>query len=340
MLTGCSAPPQAPSTMAFYVFRLDPPALLQLSPDQQVLHELPVAIPSGCAVESLFAPPRGATLDIEFNCSFGQAVVWLDTDTGEVRQPVTDSDSHFMAWTPDGQAAYLKVDTVNRPHIIRAPIRGTPENVPITELSYDLSLEPGRSTDFLFSFSRGMGLGSEMWFARSDGRLVKQVIADAHNYLSFARWSPDRSRIAFIRIPDSATPFTVGELWVMQADGSNPRRLAEADAGHGFAEAWSPDGNRIAFVVRENPNDAQANQEADALQSNIAIVNVSDGSQSGLTHFQNARVEAPVWSPDGNSLAFAVVLNDKMNEHVEHLHSGDGLPVVSMPVCCPVWMQK
>jgi Tol biopolymer transport system component len=319
---------------------VEPPALVELSADNQTIREIPIAVPTGCAVDNLFAQPRGVTMAIEFSCSFGQAVVWLNTDSGELKQPVTESDSHFMAWTPNGAGAYLKVDSMNRPHIIRAPIGGKPENVPITELTYDLSPRPHSNTDFLFSFSRGLGLGSEMWLAGLDGRVVKQVIADPHNYLSFADWSPDGRRIAFIRIPDSAVPFTVGELWVMQADGSNARKLADVDAGHGFAEAWSPDASQIAFVVRDNPQDVQADQNADALRSNISIVNVNNGSHAALTSFPSARVEAPVWSPDGNRLAFTVVLNDRMNIYLADMASGKTRQALSVSSCCAVWMRK
>ena len=342
-LPACSPWPASTSRAsgeALYIFRVQPPALIELAADNRTLKELPITVPGGCEVDNLFAPPRGATLAIELACSFGQAVVWLNTQSGELKQPVTDSDSHFMAWTPDGAAASLKVDSLNRPHIIRAPVSGRPENVPITELSYDLSPKPASNTDFLFSFSRGMGLGSEMWLARFDGRLVQHVIADPHHYLSFARWSPDGTKVAFIKIPDSATPFTVGELWVMHADGSNAHKLADADAGHGFAEAWSPDGSRVAFVVRENPNDVQADQRADALRSNISLVKANDGTVSALTSIQSARVEAPTWSPDGNTLAFTVVLNDKMNVYIADVASGTTQQVLPVSVCCPVWVRK
>ncbi len=336
---GCS-PTAGAKVTAFYVFRSSPAALVQLSNGGSVLRELPVTIPDGCSLDNIFSPPVGETLAIEFSCSFGQSVVWFNTVNGKMTQPVTNSDSHFLAWTPDGQSAYLKVDSLGLPQIVVAPVGGKPGIVPITGLTYDVAPIPGGSDHFLFSFSRGMGLGSEMWKARAWGAFSDHILTEPHSYIAFSRWSPDGMKIAFIKIPDSATPFTVGELWVMGADGSNARRLADADAGHGFAEAWSPDGSRIAFVVRENPGDAQADQDANALRSNIAIVRLGDGTESRVTHFQNAQVEAPAWSPDGNRLAFTVVLNDKMSVYVADLRSGTVQPALSVPACCAVWMQK
>jgi Tol biopolymer transport system component len=339
MMSGCSSAVLTPSTTSLYVFRQEPPALVELSANGRLMRELPVAIPAGCRLESVYAPPVGAKVAIEYGCEFGPAVLYVNTESGEVWQPVTDSDSHFMAWTPDGQAAYLKVDTVNRPHIVLATFRGKPRSTPITELTYDLSPKAG-TADFLFSFSRGLGEGSEMWYARDGGRSTRQTLADSRNYLSFARWSPDGRKIAFIKIPDSSVPFSVGELWVMNADGSGARKFADADAGHGYAEAWSPDGSRIAFVMRDNPQDANADQNAAALRSSIGIVSVNDGARSVLTHFPDGRVEAPAWSPDGNRLAFTVVLNDKMNIYIADVDSGRVVQASAVPSCCPVWIRK
>ncbi len=338
-LSACSRPPQTPLKAAFYVFRLESPALVELSTDDRPLHEIPISLPVGCGLEDVFPAPRGAWLALELSCSFGQAVVWVNTDTGELKQAVTDSDSHFLAWTPDGEAVYLRVDSIDHPRIVRVHTDGSRDNIPITELTYDLApMINGR--DFIYSFSRGMGFGSEMDIAQSDGRRVNRLTADPGFYLSFARWSPDEKRIAYIKIPDSQTPFTVGELWVMSADGSNGYKLADADAGHGFAPAWSPDGAKLAFVKRENPNEAAADQSAGSLISNIYLVNLHTGRTLPLTKFKDARVGSPVWSPDGNQIAFTVVMDDKMSVILADPITGETRQVLTGSVCCPAWIRK
>lgn len=341
LLLGCSSVPATavPTVSILYVLRLSPPALIQLSADLQPARELPLELPQECGFRGLFPAPRGAFLALELNCSFGQTVLFLDTQSGALTQAYTEADSHFLAWTRDGGAVYLKVDTLGNARILRVDTSGRGVFVPVSELTYDLAPQP-EGDDFTFTFSRGLGLGSELWLAGRDANTVQLLLADRNNYLSFARWSPDGGRLAFIKIPDSATPFPMGELWVMGADGSRARRLAAADAGHGFAPAWSPDGKRIAYVGRENLQDPRADQFDEALVSNIYIVEVESGTTTPVTRFEKARVEAPVWSADGESLAFTVLMDDKISVQQVNLASGAIGPVTNESVCCPAWMQK
>ena len=58
------------------------------------------------------------------------------------------------------------------------------------------------------------------------------------------KWSPDGTRILFIRRTKAAGPQR--ELWVMAADGSGLRRLGTARDV--VAADWSPDGASIAMV--------------------------------------------------------------------------------------------
>jgi Tol biopolymer transport system component len=344
LLSACTAPGPTSPTLAsdrpvLYVFRYDPPALVELSTEDRASREIPISLPAGCGLSGLFPPSHGAYLAMELSCAFGQTVLWADTDSGEVRQVYAGADSHFLAWTPDGEAVYLKVDSIGDPHIVRAGTDGLQDFIPVTGSIYDLAPQPD-GPDFTFTFSRGMGFGSEMWLARRDGGIVKQLAADKGNYLSLARWSPDGSRIALIKIPDSSTPFPIGQLWVMNRDGSDLRFLASADAGHGFAPAWSPDGERLAFVGRDNPQDESADRSADALRSNIYLLDLATAGLTQVTHLQNARVEAPLWSPDGNTIGVTVVIDDKIKVYLADVFSGESRPIGPDSACCAVWIRK
>lgn len=339
-LFSCNSQTPLPSLqIAFYIYRFDPPAFVEFSKDFQTIKEIPFPIPLNCGVLNTFPSPIGEYIGIELNCPNGQTVLFLNVNAASTTQPITDSDSHFLTWTPDGKAAYLKVDSLGDAHIVRVDTGGKNDFIPLTEFTYDLSTNPAND-DFTFTFSRGLGQGSELWLAKRDGKVVQQLYADQFNYISFARYSPDGSQIAFIKIPDTQTPFTVGELWVMNADGSNERKLANADAGHGYAANWSPDGKRIALVVRENPEDQRADQSSDSLISNIYIVEAESGTLTQITHVENGRAETPFWSPAGNTLAFNMVIDDRMEIRIADLITGKIRSIMTESACCPAWIRK
>ncbi len=346
LLLACQPSPTPPPQTFLLTYRFDPPAFLEYSADLKPVNEIPFSVPPSCGLNNTFPAPIGKYLLIELNCPNGQTVLFLDTESGSTTQPVTDSDAHFLAWTSDGKAAYLKVDSLGSPQVIRAYADGAKDILAIDEFMYDLSAQPD-SRDFTFTFSRGLGHGSEIHLAQRDGRNTQLLYADQYHYISFARWSSDGKKIAFIKIPDTQTPFTVGELWVMDSDGANPRKLADPDAGHGYAANWSRDGKRIAFVVRENPQDENANQNSDALISNIYVVEVETGKLNQITNFAEGHVESPFWSPVGNTLAFNVVINGRMTVSIVEVDSvGVGSPdpeiktLETEPTCFPAWMRK
>lgn len=332
-------PPTAPLQTTFYLYRFDPPAFLEFSEEFQVVREIPFFIPPHCGLLNTFPAPRGNFMAIELGCPNGQTVLYLDVDSEAVTQPVLNSDSHFLAWTLDGNAAYLKADSLGSPRVVLASTDGAQDSIPITEFTYDLA-PAARQGEFAFTFSRGLGQGSELWLAKRNGAIVEPLYADPLHYISFARYSPDGNRIAFIKIPDTQTPFTIGELWVMDADGSGARRLAAADAGHGYAASWSPDGTRLAFVKRENPEDKRADQASAALVSNMYILDLEDGSLVQITHLKEGRVETPFWSPDGNTLAFHAVIDDRMEVRLVDMTTGTFRTLVTESSCCPAWLRR
>ena len=335
----CSPTTLSPVQPSLYLYRFNPPAFVELSIDLQPVNEIPFSIPLNCSLFDVFPAPIGKFLSVELSCPNGQTVLFLDTETGSITQPVQETDSHFLAWANDGESAYLKVDSFGSTRVVRAYTIGKEMDLNINGWTYDLSAKTN-SDDFIFSYSRGIGYGSELYSAQDSGRNSKLLYKDQFNYISFARTSPDDSRIAFIKIPDSQTPFTVGALWVIDVDGANARELTEVDAGHGYAANWSPDGRWIAFVKRENADDENADRSSDSLISNIYLLNVQSGELKPVTSFTSGYAETPHWSPDGNTLVFNTVLNGRMEVQIADIATGESHALIAEPACCPAWMRK
>src|SRR5215213_2939705 len=142
---------------SFYIYRFNPPALIEFSTDFQRIGDIPFSIPPNCGLFNVFPAPLGQYMAIELSCPNGQTVLFLDVATEAVTQPVSDSDSHFLAWTFGGHAAYLKVDSLGSPRILQVSMKGAQAAIPISEYTYDLAAaDQGK---FIFTFSRGLGLG-------------------------------------------------------------------------------------------------------------------------------------------------------------------------------------
>lgn len=95
-------------------------------------------------------------------------------------------------------------------------------------------------------------------------------------------WSPDGSRIAFVRGKSR------NDIYVVNADGSGQARLAA-----GENPAWSPDGERITFEQKS----------FSGYTSGYTYIYVMNYDGSGLTVLANGY--DPAWSPDGNRIAFS-----------------------------------
>ena len=344
-----SCTPDQPLQTSLVIYRFDPPTFLEYNKDFQLTRAIPFSIPPNCGLFNTFPAPSGPLLLIELSCPNGQTVLFLNLDTASVSQPVTDTDSHFLVWTSDGESVYLKVDSLGSPRVIRVKTDGAQESIPVAESTYDLSTDP-TSQDFTFTFSRGLGYGSELYLAQRGGRVTQLLYTDLYNYISYARFSPDGKQIVFIKTPDTPTPFTVGELWVIPSTVTFANKtpsselegklIAYVDAGHGYAANWSPDGTKIAYVVRENPKDKNADTSSEALIGNIYVVGVESGAVTQVTNLTEGRAETPFWSPDGNTLAFNVVINGRMQMHIADMKSGEILSLVTESACCPAWMRK
>jgi Tol biopolymer transport system component len=126
--------------------------------------------------------------------------------------------------------------------------------------------------------------------------------------------SPDGETLLFMRSEHPARlPFTSG-LWLMAADGTRQRRLLEVTEGVlDLPGSWSPDGETIVFTrcrwVMPRP---------DGSVPNTCTVQTVSRTGSDVSELA-ARARAPVYSPDGERIAF---VTDR-DEHGLHATGSD-----------------
>jgi Tol biopolymer transport system component len=112
-------------------------------------------------------------------------------------------------------------------------------------------------------------------------------------YDSAPRWSPDGSKVAFVRLRNVQTKKLTSEIYVVGRDGTRLRRVTRG--ARDFFASWSPDGSRLAFA--RSPRSGRRPPQVYTVRA--------DGR--GLRRLAPAASwsSIPAWSPDGRELAFA-----------------------------------
>jgi Tol biopolymer transport system component len=141
---------------------------------------------------------------------------------------------------------------------------------------------------------------ASIWTMGADGSHLKQL-TDGHVDHD-AQWSPDATRILFLRSSPDGELRCDGHLcrdaapaiFVMNADGSGVRRLSDDPKLIVLGARWSPDGQQIVFIA-----DTWADDGREGL--GIYVVRSDGTDPRRIVPGVNG---APQWSPSGERILF------------------------------------
>ncbi|MCU1261307.1 MAG: peptidase [Bryobacterales bacterium] len=109
---------------------------------------------------------------------------------------------------------------------------------------------------------------TSLWIVPSAGGAPRQITNGTHD--SSARWSPDGSRLAFLRVNENNGKPEPAQIYVLDMHGGEARALTDLPKG-AANPVWSPDGQSIAFLSSTEP--ADFDKKKDDEKSDVRVIN-------------------------------------------------------------------
>lgn len=208
--------------------------------------------------------------------------------SGQVNLTNNPGESDYRpSWSPDGK----KVAFLRGYHLFVMNGDGTGVRDLTGGAGFLPSGQPVWSPDgstILFSMAPSYGsVALDVWRVHPDGSGLAKVTTDGL-FNSDAGWSPDGSRIVYVRNTSDGVSQTEDRgIYSITPDGTGRTQLTASPRDG--RPAWSPGGSQIAFV-----RSAGAGTDDE-----IFVMGANGGNVTNITN-NPADDEEPVWSPDGS----------------------------------------
>ena len=178
--------------------------------------------------------------------------------------------------------------------------------------------------------------GYELGITGVDGT-GKRRLTDNTYFEHYPVWSPDGSKVAFLRNGALHDYQDGAQLSIIPVDTVSASPAAAVGQQQGDSEVdivtcqdtarvammppvWSPDGGHIAFAVHEGI--VRPYDDGNYPKSYAFVLYTIGSDCSGLRRIGETTTP-PVWSPDGRHLAYGVTSNDSLEIHIVDRDDGD-----------------
>jgi Tol biopolymer transport system component len=202
-----------------------------------------------------------------------------------------------LSWSPDGKRLLFVTLFKDRKTALFSMNADGSDFRQITQdaQSYD---EPQWSPDgskiaYEVRFSR-----TEIWLANPDWTGRHALAGTIKSDKSLPRWSPDGKQIAFVEGGLIKSGPYRDQLRIVNADGTDARALAKLNVDDTLTQdplSWSPDGKSLVVAAYELPY---------GTPRSLLLVDVASGETTPLTDASAEDAMLPVWSPDGEWIAY------------------------------------
>ena len=209
----------------------------------------------------------------------------LDGKIAFLRERNHGDDSEIFTMRPDGTQVTQLTNNIEQ----EENLAWTPDGSKIVFLR---EVYVGKSLDTEPSFFRMNADGSD------EARLRTPMTHRSTGIGLDVDWSPDGSKIAFVRDMLVSTNLARATIFLMNADGSDQTQLCPETKRWEDSPDWSPDGSKIAFVRTDDGG------------SQIYTVNADGTGLTQLTRDPAYTTDSPEWSPDGSKVLFSAYHKD------------------------------